>query len=275
MRKLWRVWSAVLLIGGLGLGPAYGEESKVWDDMVRPHYFGDRPIAESDLIVLHAPERAEDAANVPIRVETHLPENTDVYIERLYLFADKNPVPEIGSFRFGPANGRADLALNIRVDGYGPVRAIAETSDGELHMSERFVKASGGCSAPAVTDLEAAERTMGQIRVRTEKVSPIATSLPVQLSIRHPNTTGLQRNQITQLQIPARFIRELQVELDGEPVFSAETDISVSENPMFRFHMKPAAAGVLNVRAVDSKGNRFEHEERLGTDSPYDVEGAG
>lgn len=274
MRMLWQVWSAVLLIAGLGLGPAYGDENKLWDDMLRPHYFGDRPISESDLIVLHAPERAEDAANVPIQVETHLPENADIYIERLYLFADKNPVPEIGSFRFGPENGRADLALNIRVDGYGTVRAIAETSDGGLHMSERFVKASGGCSAPAGADLEAAERTMGRIRVRTEKVSPVDTSMPVQLSISHPNTTGLQRDQITQLQIPARFIRELRVELDGEPVFSAETDISVSENPMFRFHMKPATEGVLSVLAVDSKGTRFEHEEQLGADSPYEVEHA-
>ena len=265
------VLAMLAAFGGL---PAHAQEDSVWNEQLRPHYFGDRTIVESDSVVLHAPERAEDAAMVPIRVETRPPEG-GAHVETLTLFADANPVPLIGVFHFGAENGSADLALNIRVDGYGPVRAIAETSDGKLYMSRRFVKASGGCSAPAGTDLKAAEREMGKMRLRLSKVSPIDTAMPVQLSIRHPNTTGLQRDQITQLQIPARFIRELRVELDGKQVFAAETDISVSENPMFRFSIPPAKAGILSVVAVDSKGTRFEHQEPIDADSPYQVESAG
>lgn len=275
--SVWHKLGPVLLLLLAGMGaPGANEEDAVWTELLRPHHFGERPIAESNVVVLHAPERAEDAAHVPIEVETRLPPGDEAYIKTLTLFADKNPVPHIGTFHFGPENGRADLALNVRVDGYGPLRAIAETSDGRLYMSRRFVKASGGCSAPAGTDLEAAELTMGKMRFRrAEAVSPLDAAMPVQLSITHPNTTGLQRDQLTQLQIPARFIRELRVELDGRQVFAAQTDISVSENPVFRFFIPPRKTGTVHVVAIDSKGTRFEHEAQLGAESPYEVERAG
>lgn len=264
----------VFLLTLPGLGPAFGgvahaAEEAAWAQ-IRGQYFGDRPITETaEVVVLHAPERAEDAAQVPIRVEAKLPA---AQVTRLILFADNNPVPHIGTFRFGANDGPVELALNIRVDGYGPVRAIVEARDGSLYMSQRFVKASGGCSAPAMTDPKAAAFTMGQMRLRVTDAGPGST---VQLSIRHPNTSGLQRNQITQLPIPAHFIRELRVELDGQPVFAAETDISISENPRYRFPMPAANSGTLHVEAIDTQGSRFEHRQRLEDAGPHQVETAG
>ncbi|NIO42300.1 MAG: quinoprotein dehydrogenase-associated SoxYZ-like carrier, partial [Burkholderiales bacterium] len=82
------------------------------------------------------------AAAVPITIEAGIPQSSDRYIESIYLFVDNNPTPLAGVFHFTPKSGRADLALRIRVNEYTPIRAIAEMTDGQLHMSRRFVKAS-------------------------------------------------------------------------------------------------------------------------------------
>jgi sulfur-oxidizing protein SoxY len=43
----------------------------------------------------------------------------------------------------------------------------------------------------------------------------------------------------------------------GQPVFSAETDISISENPNFRFYFVPARSGELRAEITDTDGARF------------------
>ena len=72
----------------------------------------------------------------------------------------------MGIFHFTPHSGKADLALRVRLNAYSNVRVITETSDGKLHMSKRFVKASGGCSAPVGTNLEAAFKRMGKMKFK-------------------------------------------------------------------------------------------------------------
>ena len=122
------------------------KEDKFWDTELKEALYGDRTLTESDdVIELTTPPRAEDPAVVPISIASKMPQSEDKYIKSITLIIDRNPVPFSARFTFGPKSGRTDLAMRIRVNAYTPVRAIAETSDGELHMSRRFVKASGGC----------------------------------------------------------------------------------------------------------------------------------
>ncbi len=234
------------------------EEDMVWTGGLRNAYFGVRPITQSDdLIVLDAPARAEDAAIVPISITAQIPQTDDRYIKTIYLIIDKNPGPLIGLFRFTPKSGRADLALRVRVNAYSPIRAIAETNDGELYMSRRFIKATGGCSAPAGSDLDAAMARLGKIKLQTISVSQLAKPTAVKLMISHPNLSGMQMNQVTHLYAPAQFIRHLKVNFEGEEVFSAETGFGISENPSFRFFFVPESEGQLSAEVTDTKDLRF------------------
>lgn len=234
------------------------EEDMVWTGGLRNAYFGVRPITQSDdLIVLDAPARAEDAAIVPISITAQIPQTNDRYIKTIYLIIDKNPGPLIGTFRFTPKSGRADLAFRVRVNAYSPIRAIAETNDGELYMSRRFIKATGGCSAPAGSDLDAAMATLGKIKLQTISVSQLAKPTAVKLMISHPNLSGMQMDQVTHLYTPAQFIRHLKVNFEGEEVFSAETGFGISENPSFRFFFVPESEGELTAEITDTKGLQF------------------
>ncbi len=256
--------SLLLMLAPVPGDAATIEEDMVWTGGLRHAYFGDRPIMQSDdLIVLDAPKRADDAAIVPISITAQIPQTDERYIQTIYLFIDKNPGPLVGKFNFTPKSGRADLTFRVRVNAYSPIRAIAETNDGALYMSRRFIKATGGCSAPAGSDLDAAMARLGKIKLKTNSVSPIDEPTAAQLMISHPNLSGLQMDQVTRLYAPAHFVRQIKVSFEGEEIFSAETGFGISENPSFRFYFVPESEGQLTAEVTDTKDLRFTQTLRV------------
>lgn len=234
------------------------EASAIWHK-VRASLFEGRSIApaSADTLTLEAPSRAVDAAVVPIVIRTRLPQTPSSHVSRIYLLIDANPSPIAAIFHFTPDSGRADIETRVRVDAYSFVRAVAETSDGRLFMATRYVKASGGCSAPPGTDVRAALAAMGQMRFRIE--GDMAGTVPVltQLQINHPNHSGLAMDQSTRQYTPAHFVRRVDVSYGERPVLSADVDFSISENPIFRFYFLPRGAGTLQATVVDSHDLRF------------------
>lgn len=243
--------------------------AELWPGM-RHSLFAQRPIAEDaeDVIRLEAPKRAEDAATVPVAVHAQLASNDGRRIRKLYLLVDNNPSPLAGVFEFAPDSGRADIETRIRIEQYSPVRAIAELEDGSLHMSTSFVKASGGCSAPAGKDAEAAARNAGRIRLRVEE--PVVAGKPalIQLAISHPNSSGLVLDQVSRLYTPPYYVRTLKVSYEGRPVLSAEINYSISENPNFRFYFTPREDGRLRAEIVDTRELSFGSDVAVKTTAP-------
>ena len=235
------------------------EASPIWQK-VRASLFQSRPIATAteDVISLDVPLRAEDAAIVPISIKTRFAQTPARYIDRVYLIIDNNPSPISAIFKFTPLSGRADIETRVRIDDYTQVRAIAETNDGQLHMITRFVKASGGCSAPPGKDAQAALATLGRMKFRVDGDTSVDQPVLVQLMISHPNNSGLAMDQVSRLFTPAHFVRQVNITYAGQPVMSAEVDFSISENPNFRFYFQPRGNGELKAEVVDSNDLRFE-----------------
>lgn len=235
------------------------EGNPVWQKL-RASLFADRPIQADagDLLQLEAPARAEDAAVVPIAIRSRLPATPTRHVDKLYLIIDNNPSPLAAVFQFAPGSGRADIETRVRIDEYTHVRAIATMNDGKIYMSTRWVKASGGCSAPPTKDAQAALANLGKMRLRVD--GDVARNKPVlaQLMVSHPNHSGLAMDQSSRQYTPAHFVRKLDIRYAGKPVLSAELDFAISENPNFRFWFVPEGAGELKAEVVDSKDLRFE-----------------
>jgi sulfur-oxidizing protein SoxY len=259
-----RLRQALLLLLAGCAALAAGSSSAAADDdvwyRVRSSLFGTRPVLEQtdQVIALTLPNRAEDAATVPVGIHTQPPPQQDVHVEKIYLVIDKNPSPLAAVFTFTPDSGRADIETRVRIEDYTNVRAIAELSDGSLHMTRQFVKASGGCSAPAAKDQAAAQAQLGRMKLRVD--APITLERPnrAQLMISHPNNSGLAMDQMTRLYAPARFVRHIDVSYMGKRILSAEVDFSISENPNFRFYFVPHGEGELTAEVLDSSDARFE-----------------
>jgi sulfur-oxidizing protein SoxY len=210
------------------------------------------------VIKLDAPARAADAAVVPIAINAQFPQTPTHYIKAVYLFIDENPEPYAGSFEFTPESGLATIETRVRVEDYTFMRAIAETNDGKLYSAVRFVKASGGCSAPAGKDDDAAERAAGQVRLQAEGQPTTGKPELAQLMVRHPNRTGMAMNQITRNYASAYFVRKVSVTYADKPVMTANVNFSISENPNFRFYFVPAGSGELKAHIEDTKKKQWD-----------------
>ncbi len=231
----------------------------IWH-MVRTSLFGSRPISEQSegVIELDAPARAEDAATVPIAIRTKLTQSPERYVRRIYLVIDRNPSPVGATFTFTPDSGRADLETRVRIEEYTNVRAIAELSDGKLYMATRYVKASGGCSAPAGKDQAAALARLGKMKLKLGEAAAPGKPVQAQLMISHPNNSGMAMDQLTRLYTPAHFVRRIEVSYAGRPVLTAEVDFTISENPNFRFYFVPRGEGELKAEVVDTNDLKFD-----------------
>lgn len=240
---------------------------------LRQSMFGDRPIAQdaSGIVQLEAPVRAADAAVVPIAIRTKLTATPQRYVRKLWLVIDRNPSPVGAVFTLSADSGRADIETRVRVEEYTHARAIAELNDGSLHMHTRFIKASGGCSAPAGKDAEEARRGIGRTKLRIEGDVQPGTPLLAQLMISHPQTSGLAIDQLTRLAPVPHFVRQVQVSYGGKPVLTADVDFTISENPSFRFYFVPAASGELKAEIVDTEDAKFQQAIVLSAGQRPDV----
>jgi sulfur-oxidizing protein SoxY len=227
-----------------------------------PQLFGDRAIQDGRAVIgIDAPYRAEDAALVPVSLRQLLSADDPRRLVSVTLVIDENPSPLAAVFTPGPTSGMRSLSTRVRVDSYTNVTAVAELSDGQLYLTRRFVKAAGGCSAPAAKQ-DADPATIGEMRFRQFPVT--ADTDPgrreAQLMIRHPNYSGMQMDQLTRLYIPPHFVRSVRIRQGQDLLLTVESGISIAENPVFRFDYHTDGAATFRADIEDSDGRSFHQE---------------
>jgi sulfur-oxidizing protein SoxY len=249
------------MVAGLGLAaPAAAEMDETarqarWDEL-RHAIFGDHAVKDGAALVrIEAAERAEDAAIVPVTIA--LGEPIQKRVRTLYFVIDDNPSPLAAVFHFGSAAEPRSVATRVRIDDYTYMHAVAELDDGTLYASQRFIKAAGGCSAPAAADQAAALTRLGKMKLAFQGVAQLGAPVTAQLLISHPNSSGLQMDQVTRNYIPANFVQQMRVSYAGEPVLTVDSDIALSEDPTIRFAFVPRKAGELQVEIDDSNQRHF------------------
>lgn len=238
--------------------PAWAAEEDTWPSL-RSELFGAKPIADAGaLLTLEAPIRAEDAALVPVTIR--FPAGT-AEVRKLTLIVEKNPAPMAAAFTFGPASATAEriIETRLRFDMYSNLRAVAEMADGSLVMSTRFVKAAGGCSAPALKDADEALALIGRTLIKDVAALPGSDPGRIgQVMVRHPNYSGMQMNQLTGLYIPAKYVTNMSVTRGADSIFELEAGISLSEDPNIRFNYIAKSGEPLTVTTTDSDGRTFK-----------------
>jgi len=108
--------------------------------------FGSRPIRRGH-VLLDMPLVAEDGRVVPVMIEApDLPMKPDNYVKAVHLIVDHNPDPHLAAFELTPAMGTLSLQTRIKMKRTTWVRAIVETSNGEVWADYARVNVSlNGC----------------------------------------------------------------------------------------------------------------------------------
>lgn len=252
------VWlMPVVLLSLLWPGIAAAQDGDAWPDL-RTALFADKPIKDaSAFLQLEAPKRAYDAAVVPLEMKFDKHKMGSLVVQDITLVIDKNPAPVAAIFHLAPGIPDPSIGTRIRVNEYTYVHAVVQMSDGQLFMAKTFVKAAGGCSAPAVKTPDSALSHLGEMKMKlADKVGP-GQPERVQLLIHHPNFSGMQMDQVTRYYIPAKYIQGATVSYAGKPLVSIEGNISLSENPFFEFSVPVQPGGQLDADATDSDGAKF------------------
>ena len=239
--------------GGLP-SATHDASSPEWEKISSRLFPGRTLRAGQDTVQVIAPLRAAYGASVPVKVVSKLAQKPERYVRRLFIVVDKNPSPVAAVFDLDTEVGQADFETRLRVDEYSHVRVVSELSDGTLHTDSRYVKTSGGCSAPPNRDSpHLIGKTMLKLAGELHMDQPVAADV----TVLHPNDTGFELNQQTVMYIPPHFVRSIRVSYAGRKVFDAELDFSVSENPTFRFNFVPHGKGELRAEVTDTKDAQF------------------
>jgi len=258
--------AAVLALGcALAFGAARSamaaEADDPWPDLARDTFSGHPLNNGTGLIAIEMPARAEDAAIVPVTLRATLPAGDTRTLNAFTLVIDENPAPVAATFKVGI--GVTTISTRVRVNSYTNVHAVAELSDGQLYVVQTYVKASGGCSAPMAKNADEAKASLGQMRLRLfakQSDGPASGLREAQIMVRHPNNSGLQRDQVSLLYIPLFIVRELRVWQGDQLVLAMEGGISIAEDPNIRFSYLPNGAATFRAEAVDTDGHVFNGE---------------
>ena len=107
--------------------------------------FGDRPIRRGHLS-LDMPAVAEDGRIVPVIIESPLPMRPGNYVKAVHLIVDHNPDPHLAAYHLTPAIGSVAIQTRIKMKRTTWVRAIIETSTGDVWAEYAHVNVSlNGC----------------------------------------------------------------------------------------------------------------------------------
>ena len=90
-------------------------------------------------VKLELPPLSENGNTVPLTVSVESPMTAADHVKAIHVFTEKNPQPEVVSFRLGPRAGRARVSTRIRLADTQTVIAIGELSDGSFWSAETAV----------------------------------------------------------------------------------------------------------------------------------------
>ncbi len=88
---------------------------------------------------LDVPPLVENGHLVPLSVSVDSPMTEADHVRAIHVFTERNPLPEMVTFRLGPRAGRAFAATRVRMADTQNVIAIAELSDGSYWSDTAFL----------------------------------------------------------------------------------------------------------------------------------------
>lgn len=82
----------------------------------------------------------------------------------------------------------------------------------------------------------------------------------VKILLVHEMETGFRKDPKTKNLIPAHYINDVAITLNGKPVLTAQWSAGISKNPFLGLRLVGAKAGdFVAINAVDNLGKKYTH----------------
>ncbi len=194
-------------------------ESVMWKEM-HEQLLNNQPVVFDNRIIVTAPYSAENALNVPVKVDA----SAVGQVQLLVVFADLNPIPKI--LQLEPKQAQPVISFNFKVQQATPLRAAALDQDGVWHVGGVLLDAAGGgCTQPSVGSGSADwSEQLGNVSAR---LWPKAKGQRIRMRIMHPMDTGLADS------IPAFYIERIDINSSkGKKLAVLQLFEPIAENPI-------------------------------------------
>lgn len=140
-RRLLQASGAALIL--LQVRPVFATPENLAAALKRA--FGERRI-QPGRVKIDIPQIAENGNVVPVTIDVESPMTTDDYVQRIQLFSEHNPLPNIVEFELGPHNGKARVSTRIRLAKSQHVLAVASLNDDTLWSAQALIEVTlSGC----------------------------------------------------------------------------------------------------------------------------------
>ena len=96
---------------------------------------GKDPSIKIGRVKIELPALAENGNSVPLKINVESPMTAADHVKTIYIFSERNPVPNVVRFHLGPRSGVARVQTSIRLAGTQRITAVARMSDGTLWSS--------------------------------------------------------------------------------------------------------------------------------------------
>jgi len=121
---------AVLAVSVLPLWPAASARATPAAlEAAMQAFTGGAPVRDGR-VAIEIAELIENGNTVPVTVTVDSPMTAADHVQRLALFTERNPQPEVAVFHLSPAAGRARVGTRMRLATSQRVVALARASDG-------------------------------------------------------------------------------------------------------------------------------------------------
>jgi len=144
-RRQFLTGSAIIAAGGLSTLslPAFATAEDVAKAVA--DFAGDSD-TQTGALTLKTPEIAENGNTVPISFSVESDMTEDSFVESVMILAEGNPNPEVITFHFTAASGKAEASTRMRLAKTQNVVAVAKMNDGTVYTDTKNVKVTiGGC----------------------------------------------------------------------------------------------------------------------------------
>ena len=134
--------TAILGLTSVGVGASPRQAKKRLAELTKG------AVLRKGRIKIDLPALTQDGRRTRIRVSVDSPMSENDYVKALHILAERNTVPEVGTYRISPFSGVAEITTRIRVAKSQTIIAAAEMSDGTVFYAKarcKVARGAGGC----------------------------------------------------------------------------------------------------------------------------------
>ncbi|MCW9033758.1 MAG: thiosulfate oxidation carrier protein SoxY [Rhodospirillales bacterium] len=94
------------------------------------------------------PKLTQDGSRTRIKFAVDSPMTEQDYVKSVHILAERNTVPNVGTYHFTPLSGKAEITTRIRIVKSQTIIVAAEMSDGSIYYAKarcNVARGAGGC----------------------------------------------------------------------------------------------------------------------------------